>query len=248
MNKHLISNSKIRKFFVFVFWIALWQAASMMIQNTLVFVEPAAVIKALWNLLPDSVFWLSILHSFVKICLGFFLAFTVGIVLAALSFRIRLVRELLEPLLLLCKSVPVASFIILALILIGSENLSVLVSFIIVLPMIYTSALTGFEQADRKLLEMARVFQVSRFRTLRRIYLPSLSAQLYSGCKVAIGMSWKSGIAAEVIGVPAASIGERLYMAKIYLNTADLFAWTVVILLLSAGFEKLFLWVIRQVK
>ena len=59
-------------------------------------------------------------------------------------------------------------------------------------------------------------------------------------------MSWKSGVAAEIIGVPSYSIGERLYMAKIYLNTDSLFAWTLVIIVLSLIFEKIFLGLLKK--
>ena len=57
----------------------------------------------------------------------------------------------------------------------------------------------------------------------------------------ALGLSWKAGTAAEVIGLCSGTIGERLYTAKVYFQTADLFAWTAVIVLLSVLFEGLFL-------
>ena len=46
-------------------------------------------------------------------------------------------------------------------------------------------------------------------------------------------MAWKAWVAAEVIGLPSGTIGEKLYDAKVYLNTVDLFCWTVLIVLLS---------------
>ena len=59
-------------------------------------------------------------------------------------------------------------------------------------------------------------------------------------------MSWKAGVAAEVIGIPDGSIGEKLYEAKVYLSSADLFAWTVVIVFISILFEKIFLFILKQ--
>ena len=81
----------------------------------------------------------------------------------------------------------------------------------------------------------------------KRISALVLSGCLLAGCAAALGMSWKAGVAAEVIGVVSGSLGERLYDAKIYLMTADLLAWTVVIVALSAGFEKLVLWLLRHI-
>jgi NitT/TauT family transport system permease protein len=111
----------------------------------------------------------------------------------------------------------------------------------VVFPILYISTIAGFESADPKLLEMAKVFQLSPLKRFLYIYWSTLLPHLTSACKVAVGMSWKAGIAAEVIGVPGHSIGEKLYMAKIYLSTADLFAWNLVIIAISSFFEKIFL-------
>lgn len=236
--KNRISPHRI---FVILFWIALWQLASMVIQNDIIFAGPADVVRSLSLLLPSAEFWISIIHSFGKITLGFAAAFIAGILLGSLAFRFHLLRELLEPLMLLAKSIPVASFVILALIWIGSSGLSVFISFLVVFPILYVNTIAGLESTDLRLKEMALVFHVSLPRRIRFIYLPALIPYLISSCKIALGMSWKSGIAAEVIGVPSHTIGENLYMSKIYLATPDVFAWTIVIILVSALFEKFFL-------
>ena len=111
-----------------------------------------------------------------------------------------------------------------------------------VLPILYTNVLSGIEAADRSLLEMAEVFRVPFFRKVRYLYLPQVMPFFRSGCAVALGLCWKAGIAAEVIGIPTGSIGEHLQQAKIFLDMPDLFAWTLVIVLLSTAFEKLVLW------
>ncbi len=236
----------IRKAAVILFWLILWQAGSILIDNSIIFVGPLDMARALIAQVPSLGFWKTIAYSFGKISLGFLSAFFLGILLGSGGYRIPLLRELLEPVILLMKSIPVASFVILALIWIGSRQLSVFISFLVVFPIIYVNTIAGLESTDKKLLEMAAVFRVSTWRRIRFIYLPALLPYLISGCKVALGMSWKSGIAAEVIGVPASSIGEKLYMAKIYLSTADLFAWTFVIIIISAVFEHVFLFLLRK--
>ena len=139
------------------------------------------------------------------------------------------------------KSIPVASFIILVLIWSGSGSLSAVISFLIVLPIIYTNVLEGIRNTDGKLLEMADVFQVSSLMKIKAIYIPAVLPFFTSACKVALGLCWKSGIAAEVIGLPGNSIGEQLYNAKIFLSTGELFGWTLVIVAISFLFEKFFL-------
>lgn len=234
-------NRRGRTLCIVLFWILVWQLAAWMIHNSIILVGPAEAGLALLRLLPSGEFWLSIGHSFAKISLGFLLAFVSGVLLGGAAFRFPLLKEFLAPLFSLLRSVPVASFVILALIWVGSRQLAVFIAFLVVLPMIYVNTLAGLASTDPKLLEMARIFRVPAFRQIRYIYLPALLPYLLSGCKVALGMSWKSGVAAEVIGIPEHSIGEHLYLSKIYLDTANLFAWTFVIIVVSALFERIFL-------
>ena len=145
------------------------------------------------------------------------------------------------------KSIPVASFIILALIWLSSAQLSSFISYLMVLPILYTAILSGIRNIDPQMLEMADVFHLSWRRRLLFLWIPQIKPYLLSGCSVALGLSWKAGIAAEIIGLPDGTIGEALYNSKIYLCTVDLFAWTVIIVLISVLFEKLFMALLRQI-
>lgn len=231
----------LRKAGILIFWLIIWQLSAAAVDNSILFVGPSEVVKALWLQIGSGEFWKTLAFSSTRICLGFLSAFFTGILLGALAYRYSFAKELLAPVMLLLKSIPVASFVILALIWMGSKNLSVFISFTVVLPMIYTATLSGLVSADPKLLEMAHVFRMTPMNRIRGIYLPALMPYLISSSGSALGLSIKSGVAAEVIGVPDFSIGAQLYMAKIYLSTADLFAWTGVILLITFLFEKLFL-------
>lgn len=235
------SHQKKIKLWAVLFWLLLWQAASMAINQEILLVSPASVIRRLFALAGESSFWQSVSFSFMRIAGGFILAVFSGIVLAALASRFKRVRELLAPLMLTVKAIPVASFIILVLIWVSSKNLSVLISFLMVLPIIYTNVLDGICETDQKLLEMAQVFEVPLYKRIRYIYVSEILPFFKSGCSIALGLCWKSGVAAEVIGIPENSIGENLYNAKVYLDTPDLFAWTLVIIIISLIFEKLFL-------
>ena len=161
-----------------------------------------------------------------------------GALTGALCARFSWLRELLAPLLTAVRSVPVASFVIVALIWVPSKRLSVLISFLIAFPLIHTAVLDGLTHIDPKLLEMAKVFRMPRISRLTAIELPAVLPRLSSAAGVAMGLAWKSGVAAEVIGIPTGSIGERLYKAKVYLATPDLFAWTLTIVLVSMLCER----------
>ena len=115
------------------------------------------------------------------------------------------------------------------------------ISALMVFPPVYLNVLAGIDSADPKLLEMARVFRVPFRRTLKGIWLPQVLPYFRAAVSLALGLCWKAGVAAEVIGLPSGTIGERLYTAKVYFQTPDLFAWTAVILAVSVLLERLFL-------
>ena len=204
-------------------------------------VSPIQAAGTLMELLPQADFWQRVGFSAGHILLGFALGVVVSVLLAAAAERWAWVDTLLAPVIQLVKATPVASFIILALVWVSGRSLSILISFLMVLPVLYSAVRTGIESADVQLLEMAQVFHLPLARRVKAIWLPAILPAFRQGCSVALGICWKSGVAAEVIGLPDGSIGDALYRAKITLSTGELFAWTFVIILLSAGFEKLFL-------
>ena len=169
MNQPTNHNTRIRKYLIWLFWIAVWQAANLLIHNNIIFVGPLDMIKALAQQAAAPSFWATILNSFARISLGFLGAFFLSILLGSLAYLFPLVKELLDPVMLLIKSVPVASFVILALIWIGSRNLAVFTSFLVVVPMVYVSTLSGLEHTDKKLLEMARVFRMPMWKRIHYI-------------------------------------------------------------------------------
>lgn len=237
--KENLIKSYATRFLVFVFWILVWEIASIIIDQELFLPSPQSVLFTIFELCRESSFWLSILNSFVRIIIGFFLGIVAGAVLAVLSYKSKLIYELTSPLMKIIKSTPVASFIILALVWISSKNLSILISFLMVLPISFSNLLYGLKSTDEKLLEMAKVFRIGRWKRIKAIYFPSVLPFLISAVSVGLGFSFKSGIAAEVIGRPANSIGLNLYEAKLYLMIKELFAWTVVIIIISVLFEKI---------
>lgn len=227
-------------------WLALWQLASMALRarvphGELLLPSPLAALRCLGSMAVTAAFWRSIAWSALRIFGGFLTACLAAAVLAVAAYRFRPLREFLAPAVACIKAVPVASFIILALVWLSSRQLSFFISFLMVFPPIYLAVLTGLGQADRALLEMAKVYRVPFFRQVRFLYLPAVAPHLRSAVSLGLGLCWKAGIAAEVIGLPDGSVGERLYMAKVHFETPELFAWTAVIVTVSAVLEKLFL-------
>ena len=226
--------------------LALWQLLAMAVGQQLLVPTPLSVVQRLGTIWQEDGFWSTIWFTFRKIVAGFLLGLGFGLGFGALAGRFPLFEILFRPWAVMIKSIPVASFVILVLIWVPSRNLSVVISFLMVTPIVYSNVLGGISSMDKKLTEMADVFEVPFPRRLRYLYLPQVAPFFRSACAVGLGLCWKAGVAAEVIGLPDGSIGERLYEAKVYLNTPDLFAWTVVIVLVSLVFEKLFLFLLDR--
>ena len=229
-----------------LFWLAVWQAAAMAIGQEVFLVSPVQALRCLLRLLPQADFWHRVGFSAGRILLGFGLGVVCSAALAVAAEICPAAEVLIAPVLQLVKATPVASFIILALVWVRGSSLSVLISFLMVLPVLYGAVRTGIRAADPQLLEMAKVFRLPLGRRLRAVWLPAVLPAFRQGCSVALGICWKSGVAAEVIGVVGGSIGEKLYEAKIYLQTGDLLAWTAVIVALSALFERAVLALLRR--
>ena len=225
------------------FWLIVWQLAAMALHaayphGALLLPSPVSSLARLWTLAGAAS---------MHILGGFLLSCARAVVLAALSARFSRVKELLAPLVAAVKTVPVASFIILALIWLSSRTLPLFIAALMVFPPVYLNVLEGIRRTDASPLEMARVFRVPFSRTLRGVYLPQVLPYFRSAVSAALGLCWKAGTAAEVIALSSGSIGEKLYNAKIYFQTADLFAWTAAIVLISAAFEKLFLLLVDKI-
>lgn len=241
-----MNKKKLRKIAIILFWISVWFLGAKAVDNSILLVPPSRALGELLSMFKNPEFYRTIGHSLLRIGSGFFMGFIVAVMLASLSSRFTLLEEILSPMLTLLKAIPVASFVVLLLIWWGSSLLAVAICFIVVLPNIYTNTLEGLKNTDKQLLQMAQVFHMPIKNRLFYIYRPSLAPFLYSSMKISLGMCWKSGVAAEVIGTPDYSIGEGLYLSKIYLNTAGVFAWTAAVILLSVLFEKLVLWLVHH--
>lgn len=240
-NRMMNGKKKRRQYCILAFWIAVWFVLAAVVDNQILLATPLETFWALVSRLSKGSFYLAVGRSLLRIGTGFLAGFAAALLLAMGSRRFPLLEDVLAPVLNLMKAIPVASFVVLLLIWWGSSFLSVAICFLVVLPNIYISTLEGLKSTDWRLLEMAEVFRLTFWSRFFYIYRPALKPFLYSSLKISLGMCWKSGIAAEVIGTPDNSIGEQMYLSKIYLDTAGVFAWTAVIVLLSVLFEKVFL-------
>ena len=237
------------------FWLGAWQLCAFLVDchvqgrgNELLLPYPAAVLAALVRLAGTSAFWGTVAATLGRILAGMVLGTALGGLLAALTFLSPWADRLLSPAIRVIRATPVVSFILLILLWMGRDRVPVVISALMVLPVVWGNLSRGLGETDPQLLELARAYRFSPFKTVKLIYLPSLRPYFLSAVTTSMGLAWKSGVAAEVLCLPRPSIGTQIYNAKLYLEVPDLFAWTVVVVALSLALEKLLRALLRSRK
>ncbi|MBE6671306.1 MAG: ABC transporter permease subunit [Ruminococcaceae bacterium] len=231
----------VRTVFVLAFWVLIWHLVAVKINLDVVVSKPSDVADRLLKLLCEKEFYLTIFLSIKNILSGFLWAVLLGTFCGIVTSKIRLLDELISPVLAVIKATPVASFILLAYFLIDTEIIPSFISLLMVFPIIYGNVSMGIKNTPKELIEMTKTYNFSPIHRLTKLYLPSISPYFLAGFKTSLGLAWKAGIAAEVICNLKGSIGSELYSAKMYLETIDIFAWTVTIIVISMIIEKLLL-------
>ena len=226
-----------RALLVAAFWLGVWALAAHKFGKPLLFPSPVSVIKTLGELLQTKEFYQATANSLLNIFGGMISAIALSCALAALTSKVRFVRELIHPVMAVVKATPVASFIILMLLFLGPVKVPAFITFLIVLPIVWTNLDQGFESIDPQLEEVAKMYRFSLAKRLRVLVLPSLKPYFLSACKTAIGLAWKAGVAAEIIAMPPKTIGTMIGEAKLYIMSAEMFAWTLTVVLLSILIE-----------
>ena len=216
-----------------LFWLGVWQLAAAAVGQELLLPGPAAVGRRLLELAAGAVFWQTALASLLRIFGGLLLGVALGALLAGLTAWVPLLDWVLTPAVKVVRATPVASFIILVLLWVETGRVPGVISALMVLPVVWGNVSRGWAETDPQLLELARAYRFGRWRTLRRVYVPSVLPYFASGCRTALGLAWKAGVAAEVLCLPKNAIGAQVYYAKIYLETPSLFAWTLAVIALS---------------
>ena len=222
-----------------VFWLGAWQLAALAVGRELLLPGPAAVAVRLLALARTAGFWLSVGATLGRVGLGLVLGALAGTALAFLTHASDWADRIVSPAIRVVRATPVVSFILLVYLWVARSAIPWVIAGLMVLPVVWGALSAGLADLDGRLLEFAHAYRFSRMKTLRLVYLPALRPHFTAGLLTAFGLAWKSGVAAEVICPPAQAIGTRIQQAKLGLETADLFAWTLTIVALSLVLEGL---------
>ncbi len=239
MKKDFLNNKIYVRLFVLVIWLAIWSLAAYFVGSDLVLPSPHGTLKALIKLLGTGTFYLNVLWTLIRTALGIVISFSLGVLLANLAYGNRALREFLRLPVSFFKSIPVMAIIIYVILVVKSNWVAVVVCFLMCFPIAYTNMLNGISSLDRKQIELGLSLGFSRKQMRRYILRPALDPYIKTALSLITAMSWKVVVAAEVLAIPKFSIGYQMLNSKYYLETADLFAYMIVLIALSLGAEKL---------
>ncbi|MCI9550586.1 MAG: ABC transporter permease subunit [Oscillospiraceae bacterium] len=227
-------------------WLGVWQLAALAAGRELLLPGPLAVGERLLVLAGTADFWLSVGSTLGRVFLGLLWGALAGAALAFATHFSPWADRLISPAVRVVRATPVVSFILLVYLWVARSAIPWVIAGLMVLPVVWGALGAGLDSLDKQLLEFARAYRFTRFKTLRLVCLPALRPQFSAGLLTAFGLAWKSGVAAEVLCPPAYAIGSRIQQAKLGLETADLFAWTLAIVVLSLALEKLLRQVLKR--
>ena len=230
---------------VAAFWLAAWMLVAALVAQPLILPGPGAVVMALLRLVCDAGTWAILAGSGARILGGLAFAAVCGGVLAGVSARSRAFARLVAPALSFVKATPVACVVVLLLIWLGSARVSIAAVFLMALPGVYFSLAEGLAQVNKPLEQMFRLHGVRGWRLFCAHTWREVLPFVLSCARAVIGMGWKAGVAAELIGMAMGTVGERIYQAKLLIETTDLLAWTVLVVAASWACERVLVWLLQ---
>lgn len=242
--KPSILKKIIKTVLIATFWILIWEAASRLVSRNnelllLILPSPFTVFKTWTKIAFTSTFIKAEALTLARIFAGFIIGSVLGFVVGIITHISNLFYSLLSPILKIIRAIPVVAIIILMYLFFDSSTLPVLIVCLMVLPLIWQTVHDGLTNTDKSLLEMARVFNLTNIKTLTKVKLPSITPNLITACVNALGLAWKSGVAAEVICLPKVSLGTMLWQGKGSVNFDEVYAVTLTVVVLSIIIEIL---------
>ncbi len=239
MKTSTIKNKKLFSIFIIVVILIIWEITALGVDKEILIPTPKATFVSLFKIIQSKNFLIIVFSTLKRTFISFFISLFLALIFGTLSGLFKNLFHIIEPIIAIIRSTPTMAIIILALIWLGGERAPVLIGFIVVFPILYSSVYRGIVQTDEKLIQMAKSYDVKRGIILKDIYIPSIKSYLLAGINAALGLCFKVMISAEVLGQPKYAMGTSLYMQKINLDMAGVFAWSIILIVIAVLFEKL---------
>jgi ABC-type nitrate/sulfonate/bicarbonate transport system, permease component len=217
----------------------LWHVAATL-QENIMFPTPLASGEALVSLLAEDEGRGHILITLGRVALGFAFGCIGGVLIGSIFGSIPVIAAALEPVIHFLRSVTPIAWIVPATIWlgVGEGPLRFIVIYATVFPVILNT-ISGMASTSKNKIRMARTFGAGRFRIYWSVMLPSAVPQIATGMRLALGYSFMSVVAAEMVA-GSSGIGFFIYRARVFFDTPTMFAGIVILGLAGILFDRLF--------
>ena len=244
-------NNKLKKFvtviLVIAFWLAVWEIAAIIIDVDHVLPRVESTFLAFVSAFNDNDFFLKVALSLARVLIGFILGALLSMTFAVIATKLSFIKALVSPIMTVIKSAPVAAIVMILWVMIGGKNVPIAISMLMVIPIVWQNIIDGYDAIDPKLAEVCEIYNFSYYKRLRHLILPTLARFLFPGLITASGLAFKAGIAAEIICWTTNSIGKEIGIAKANVEGPEMFAWVILVVLLSYLLESIIKKTIREI-
>jgi len=226
--------------------VIVWEIASVALNASVILPSPFEVAASVVRLFASPAFLKNVGSTVLRAVFSFLIIFIAGSVAGTAAGLHPALDAVLSPFVTLLKATPVMSVILLAFIWFSTGAVPVFAAFLMAFPVMYVQVLNGSQRLDAKLMQMCSVYGITGRKYLLNFVIPSLVPSYVTGAKQSLSMIWKVVIAAEVLTVPSSGIGRSLQLSQVRLDTASVFAWTIIAVVLTFAGDSLFNLIIRK--
>lgn len=196
------------------------------------------VFNRLVTILSDSPFYVHLFYTLFRVVLGTVVAFVLSFIFAILSYDFDFVDNALKPIVLISKTIPNITYILLVLIWFSREMSVFFVTLLILFPVLYTQISSALLGINPEHLEVLKLYPETYFYRLFKVILPLIKISLIEGIKGALSLGFKVGVMAEILGQVQPGLGYLMHLARMNFETVDLFAYTAIMIMVVVLIEK----------
>ena len=227
-----------RKVLIWLFYFILWQMIAMIVNQSVILPSFLDVLNRLVYILSDVSFYNHLFITLFRVILGTLSAFILSFIFAILSYDFKLINQGLKPLVLVSKTIPNITYILLVLIWFSREMSVFFVTLLILFPVLYTQISTGLLGINPEHLEVLKLYPETYFHRLTMVIIPLIRISLFEGLKGALSLGFKVGVMAEILGQVQPGLGYLMHIARMNFETVDLFAYTAIMIMVVVLIEK----------
>lgn len=245
----IVKINKFKDFIKNIFWpfvglgifFIIWYIIARIINLELILPSPAESFKRLFILFEKSFFWQAVLSTLTRSIISFCISLVLGTILSILSYIFKPIKKIIAPIVVLLRSVPTMSIILISLIWFKNAVAPIVISTIITFPILYSGFMSSLDEIDRKVVEMSDFYHVPFIQKLLKLFLPYVAPSSLNAIQSGLSFNIKLIIAAEVLASTTQSMGRYMQVSKVYLDTAELLGWTIMAILISYLLESIIL-------